>query len=79
MRVVWRDTAASHFKPLKYKGYAITGSPQGWCTEYPGDDNLYKSLEDAKLSINEHLGITTRPKSCRIDTARIVGKKSETA
>lgn len=79
MRIVWRDTAASHFKPLKYKGYGITGSPLGWATEYPGDDNLYKSLEDAKMSINLHLGAKTFPKSCRLETVRIVGKKSETA
>lgn len=79
MRIVWKDTSLSQFKPKKYKGCVITGSPLGWDTGYPGDDNLYKSLEDAKLAINIHLGIKERPKSCRVDTARIVGKKSETA
>lgn len=79
MRIVWKDTALSQFKPLKYRGYTITGSPHGWDTGYPGDDNLYKSLEDAKLAINVHLGIKTRPQSCRVDVARIVGKKSEIA
>lgn len=79
MRIVWRDTALSHFKPFKYRGYVITGSPKGWDTGYPGDDNLYKSLEDAKLAINVHLGIDTRTQSCRIDTPRIVGRKNQTA
>lgn len=79
MRIVWRDTALSHFKPFKYRGYVITGSTEGWHTGYPGDDNLYKSLEDAKLAINFHLGIMTRPQSCRIDTPRIVGKRNQTA
>lgn len=79
MRVVWRDTALSHFKPLKYRGYVITGSVKGWSTGYPGDDNLYKSLEDAKVAINQHLGIECKDKSIRITSVRIVGKKSETA
>lgn len=79
MRVVWKDTAANHFKPFKYRGYVITGSVHGWSTGYPGDDNLYKALEDAKVAINHHLGIPCRDKSIRIQTARIIGKKSETA
>lgn len=79
MRVVWRDTATTHFKPLKYRGYVITGSEHGWSSGYPGDDNLYKGLDDAKAALNKFTGTASKNKSLQFHPIRIVGKKSETA
>lgn len=79
MRVVWKDSSRPTFKPLKYKGYVITGSDFGWETGIPGDDNLYQALDDTKAAINKYLGVETKSKDPRIHRIRIVGKKSETA
>lgn len=79
MRVVWKDSAAPTYKPLKYRGYVITGSKDGWTTGYPGDDNIYKGLDDAKAALNKYTGLTARNKSLQFQKIRIVGKKSETA
>ena len=79
MRIVWKDSATPNFKPLKYRGYMITGSEDGWMSGYPGDDNLYKSCESAKAAINKHLGVVVKSKDPRIHKICIIGKKSETA
>ena len=79
MRIVWKDSAKPIFKSLKYRGCVITGSEDGWSTGYPGDNNLYKALDDAKAAINKYKGITVKNKALQYHAIRIVGKKSETA
>ena len=79
MRIVWKDSVKPNFKPLKYRGYVITGSEDGWSTGYPGDDNLYKGLDDAKAALNKFTGTTAKNKSLQYHPIRIVGKKTETA
>jgi hypothetical protein len=79
MRIVWKDSSAPSYKPLKYRGYVITGSEKGWSSGYPGDDNLYKGLDDAKAALNKYTGLAAKNKSLQHHPIRIVGKKSETA
>ena len=56
MRIVWKDTAPRTFKPVKYRGYIVQGSPNGWTINVEGDDNLYKTHYCAKNAIDKHLG-----------------------
>lgn len=79
MRVVWKDSVVPKYKPLKYRGYVITGSDDGWSSGFPGDDNLYKGLDDAKAALNKFTGNSARNQSLQFHPIRIVGKKNETA
>ena len=79
MRIVWKDSATPRYKPLKYKGYLVTGDERGWMIDYPGDNNIYKAIEDAKTAINAHLGVKIKSKDPRCHTIRIIGKKNATA
>lgn len=79
MRVVWKDSATPRFKPLRYRGYVITGSEDGWSTGYPGDNNLYQALDDAKTALNKFTGNEAKDRTLHNHPIRIVGKKSETA
>lgn len=56
MRIVWKDSKPKTFKPVKYRGYVIQGSPKGWETNIEGDNNLYKSHYCALNAIDKHLG-----------------------
>ena len=56
MRVVWKDSKPKSYKPVKYRGHNIKGSPQGWETDIPGDNNLYKSHYCALNAIDKALG-----------------------
>ena len=82
MRVVWKDSKPKSYKPVKYRGHNIKGSPQGWETDLPGDDNLYKTQYCALNAIDQALGGygqmgTAKRKAYGI---QIVGKKDgETA
>jgi hypothetical protein len=82
MRVVWKDSKPKSYKPVKYRGQYIKGSPQGWETDIPGDNNLYKSHYCALNAIDKALGGYGQ-KGCQKRQACgivIVGKKDgETA
>ena len=84
MRIVWKDSnKPKAYKPIKYRNHMVYGSPKGWSTDLPGDDNLYYSHYDAENAIDAALGGegvrgkgTEKRRSCGI---RIIGKKNETA
>lgn len=82
MRIVWKDSKPRAYKPVSYRGYIATGSPQGWEISVPGDKNIYKNHYSALNAIDKHLGGfgqmgTAKRKSYGIE---IVGKKGgETA
>lgn len=56
MRIVWKDSKAKGYKPVKYRNHMIYGSPQGWITTISGDDNIYKTHYDALNAIDKALG-----------------------
>lgn len=61
MRVIWRDSLVpKEYKPIKYRDYIVQGSPQGWTTTIPGDNNLYKNHYSALNAIDAALGGTGR-------------------
>ena len=81
MRIVWKDSKPRSYKPVKYRGQMIYGSPKGWETDIEGDDNLYKSHYCALNAIDKALGGygqmgTAKRKAYGIV---IVGKKSDNA
>lgn len=81
MRIVWKDSKPKSYKPIKYRGFIASGSPQGWAISVPGDTNLYASHYCALNAIDKHLGGhgqmgTAKRKSYGI---KVVGKKGESA
>lgn len=77
MRIVWKDSAKIEYKPLKYRNHLIEGSHDGWYTDIPGDDNLYKTAYDAKNAIDEQLGGKLRYAKRRELGIQVVGKKNK--
>lgn len=79
MRIVWKDSKPANYKPIKYRGHFIYGTPKGWTTDLPNDNNLYKNHYSAQNAIDEAFGDfgqrgTQKRKSYGI---QIVGKKDE--
>lgn len=58
MRVIWKDSKPKEYKPVKYRGHIISGTPDGWTTDLPGDRNLYKSHYCALNAVDAALGGT---------------------
>lgn len=56
MRIVWKDSKPRTYKPVKYRDFMIYGTPKGWSTNIPDDDNLYKTHYCALNAIDKHLG-----------------------
>lgn len=56
MRIVWKDSKPRTYKPVKYRGQMVYGSPQGWYTDIEGDDNLYKTHYCALNAVDKALG-----------------------
>ena len=57
MRVVWKDSGnIKGYKPVKYRDHMIYGTPSGWTTTIPGDDNVYKTHYCALNAIDQALG-----------------------
>lgn len=82
MRVVWKDSKPKGYKPVKYRNHMIYGSPKGWTTTIPGDDNLYATHYCALNAIDKALGGYGQMGSGKRKNygIRIVGKKGgETA
>lgn len=82
MRVIWKDSNSRTYKPVKYRNHMIYGSPEGWQTDLPGDNNLYATHYSALNAIDAALGGEgIRGKGTRKRQAygiQIVGTKSET-
>lgn len=81
MRIIWKDSKPKDYKPVKYRGQMIYGSPQGWITDIVGDDNIYKNHYSALNAIDKALGGygqmgTAKRKAYGI---QIVGKKTDTS
>ena len=81
MRIVWKDSKPANYKPIKYRGHFIYGTPKGWTTDIPNDDNVYKNHYSAQNSIDKAFGDfgqrgTQKRKSYGI---QVVGKKDEFA
>ena len=57
MRVVWRDSQVpKEYKPIRYRGFMVWGTPKGWEITVPGDDNIYKAHYCALNAIDQHFG-----------------------
>ena len=57
MRIVWKDSdKPREYKPIRYRGYTILGTPNGWETTVPGDSSVYASHYCAQNAIDKHLG-----------------------
>lgn len=57
MRVIWKDSGKPiEYKPIRYRGYMIWGTPSGWEITVPGDNNKYKSHYSAQNAIDQHFG-----------------------
>ena len=88
MRIVWKDSFANKtYKELKYRGYYIRGCYQngvnGWITDLPNDDNIYKNNYCAQNAIDKALGGYSRrgkPTEKRLSYGiQIIGKKNNEA
>lgn len=78
MRVVWKDSKPKNYKPVKYRDHMIYGSPEGWWTSIPGDDNLYATHYDALNSVDAALGGNSQKGSSKRQKygITIVGKQA---
>ena len=57
MRVTWKDSnKPKEYKPIKYRGFMIWGTPYGWEITVPGDDNLYRNNFCAMNAIDAYFG-----------------------
>ena len=79
MKVVWKDSSARTYKPVRYRKHTISGYHGGWITDLPGDNNIYRSHYCALNAIDKALGGygqmgTAKRKSYGI---QIIGQKSE--
>jgi len=82
MRIVWQDSLVPReYKPIKYRGVIIKGTPKGWIVELPNDDNLYKSHYCAQNAIDAALGGTAirgRGTEKRLSYGiQIIGKRND--
>lgn len=82
MRIVWKDSKPKLHKPVKYRGHYIRGYNNGWTTDIPGDDNIYRTHYCALNAIDKALGGHGQMGSAKRQAygIQIVGKKGgETA
>lgn len=57
MRVIWRDSnKPKEYKPIKYRGFMIYGTPKGWEITAPGDYNIYTCHYCAQNAIDAYFG-----------------------
>lgn len=80
MRIVWKDSKPKSYKPVKYRGQMVYGSPKGWYTDIKGDKNLYKTHYCALNAIDKVLGGYGQKGTQKRQNygITIVGKKDET-
>ena len=81
MRVIWKDSKPEEYKPVKYRKHMIYGSPEGWYTTIPGDNNLYASNFCAMNAIDQAFGdFGQKGTEKRINYGiKIVGQKNDSA
>jgi hypothetical protein len=79
MRVVWKDSKPKLHKPVKYRGHYIRGYNNGWTTDIPGDDNVYRTHYCALNAIDKALGGHGQMGSAKRKAygIKIIGKKSD--
>ena len=81
MRIVWKDSNARGYKPIKYRNQMVYGSAKGWTTDLPGDNNIYKSHYCALNAVDAALGGEgIRGKGTRkrqLYGIQIIGKKDD--
>ena len=77
MRIVWKDSKPKTYKPVRYRKYIAQGSPEGWTTNIPGDNNVYASHYCALNAIDKYLGGCGQMGSAKRQSygIRIVGQK----
>ena len=57
MRVTWKDSGVpKEYKPIRYRGFTLWGTPQGWEVAIPGDDNIYSSHYCATNAVDAYFG-----------------------
>lgn len=57
MRIIWKDSnAPKEYKPIRYRGFMIWGTPRGWEITVPGDINIYSCHYCAQNAIDQHFG-----------------------
>lgn len=55
--MTWKDSdKPKEYKPIKYRGFMIWGTPKGWEITVPGDDNIYRNNFCAMNAIDAHFG-----------------------
>lgn len=75
MRIVWKDTGHHlQFKDVRYRKYTITRYNGGWITDYPGDANIYASVDCACNAIDQLIGNskTRRPAEYRVKKGIVI-------
>lgn len=81
MRVVWRDSSAQSFNAIKYRKHYITRHNGGWVTDFPNDNNIYKSHYCAQNALDKHLGgygVRGKPTEKRLRCGiEIIGQKEK--
>ena len=77
--MVSEDVKPKIYKPVKYRKHMMYGSPEGWWTTLPGDDNLYATIHSAMNAIDAALGDNGKKKSEKRlkHGIQIVGKKCD--
>ena len=79
MRIAWKDSASVK-TAVKYRGYKLEGYRNGWITDVPGDDNIYKSNKSARNAVDDYLGLydinNEEPVRHKLGI-HIIGKKNE--
>lgn len=82
MRIVWKDSKPKRYKEVRYRKHIVSGTPKGWQTDIPGDDNLYASHYCALNAIDKALGGSgqkgTAKKRMHLGI-QVIGKKGESA
>lgn len=57
--IEWKDSPnGKHNKPIKYRGYIISGYRRAWITNIPNDRNIYKSHYCAQNAVDAFIGNT---------------------
>lgn len=79
MRIVWKDSASIK-TAVEYRGFKLEGYRNGWITDVPGDDNIYKSNKSARNAVDDYLGLydinNEEPVRHKLGI-QIIGKKNE--
>ena len=54
---MWKDSnQQKEYQQIRYRKHVLCGSPRGWMTDIPGDDNLYKNHYSAQNAVDDFYG-----------------------